>query len=390
VPVPTSLSFLGIAKESVKGTPVSPTFYLPVKTITPEDLPKYLPVEVMKGSMAQTYGFVQGLKYTTFEMGGPVFADALGWSLMGALGDVSTTASRSVSDGVTDSTVTVTSATASFTSADVGKSLSGGSIPAGAFIEVVNSGTSVTISAAATASASSVPLTIGPPEWHAGGLLNSGNAQPTSHTLTDFYAVTQARQYAGIQWHDVTLKFSAEGLLEQTSKATGLVPSAQVAKPSQSFTALLPIPTWKGIAQIGGSVMAKSMDGEVQIVRKMELVPGMNATQQYAQVFIGECQVKFKLSAFVDDDTELLRMLNDTEPSLDLNWSSLTGASSQQVALHMSQAAYTKAKINRGKSYVAIDVEGEAVSQTTDVGASGGFGPIKAYLGNNVASGTYV
>jgi len=168
------------------------------------------------------------------------------------------------------------------------------------------------------------------------------------------------------------------------------VPSSQVAKPSQSFTALLPIPTWKGIAQIGGSVMAKSMDGEVQIVRKVELVPGMNATQQYAQVFIGECQVKFKLSAFIDDDTELLRMLNDTEPSLDLNWSSLTGASSQQVVLHMSQAAYTKAKINRGKSYVAIDVEGEAVSQTTDVGASGGFGPIKAYLGNNVASGTYV
>lgn len=68
---------------------------------------------------------------------------------------------RSVTDGVTNATTTVTSATANFTSQDFGRTLVGGSIPAGATITAINSATSVTISAAATASATAVALTLG-------------------------------------------------------------------------------------------------------------------------------------------------------------------------------------------------------------------------------------
>lgn len=68
---------------------------------------------------------------------------------------------RSVSDGATNSNTTVTSATAAFLqSRDLGASISGGSIPAGAYIVAVNSPTSVTISAAATTTATGVTLTI--------------------------------------------------------------------------------------------------------------------------------------------------------------------------------------------------------------------------------------
>ncbi len=134
-PAASQLSYLGIAKESVKGTGVSPTAFLPVKTITPEDVVKYLPVEVFKGAFPKVYGEVQGFKNTTFETAGPIFADTFGWSLAGALGDITTTASRSVSDGVLNTTTTVTSATAAFTAADVGKSISATGIPAGRYIK---------------------------------------------------------------------------------------------------------------------------------------------------------------------------------------------------------------------------------------------------------------
>jgi hypothetical protein len=69
---------------------------------------------------------------------------------------------RSVADGVTASSTTVTSATAAFTSADVGAIIAGPGIPGGATIVTVGSGTSVTISVAATATASALPLTITP------------------------------------------------------------------------------------------------------------------------------------------------------------------------------------------------------------------------------------
>lgn len=68
---------------------------------------------------------------------------------------------RSVADGVLNGTTTVTSATAAFVAGDVGASLVGPGIPAGATITVRVSGTQVTISAAATMTASGVSLTIG-------------------------------------------------------------------------------------------------------------------------------------------------------------------------------------------------------------------------------------
>ncbi|MCA1684240.1 MAG: Ig-like domain repeat protein, partial [Actinobacteria bacterium] len=67
---------------------------------------------------------------------------------------------RTPTDGVTNSTTTVTSATANFTSADVGSDIEGGSIPLGATIVSVQSATSVTISLAATTTATAVKLII--------------------------------------------------------------------------------------------------------------------------------------------------------------------------------------------------------------------------------------
>jgi len=56
---------------------------------------------------------------------------------------------RSVSDSVTNSTATVTSATAVFSPDDVGKPVSGTNIPANSFVGVVNSATSIGLSSSA-------------------------------------------------------------------------------------------------------------------------------------------------------------------------------------------------------------------------------------------------
>jgi len=67
---------------------------------------------------------------------------------------------RTVGDAVTAVGTTLTSATAAFTYADVGRSVAGGSIPAGATIASVQSGTSATLSAAATAAANGVTVAV--------------------------------------------------------------------------------------------------------------------------------------------------------------------------------------------------------------------------------------
>lgn len=62
---------------------------------------------------------------------------------------------RTVTDGVTNSTATVTSATANFVSGDVGRPISGTNIPASTYIGIVNSTTSIGLSSSAT---SNVPV----------------------------------------------------------------------------------------------------------------------------------------------------------------------------------------------------------------------------------------
>lgn len=67
---------------------------------------------------------------------------------------------RTVTDGVTDGTTTLTSATAAFTQSDVGAAITGGSIPSNTFIQSVTNATTVIMTNAATATATGVSVTI--------------------------------------------------------------------------------------------------------------------------------------------------------------------------------------------------------------------------------------
>lgn len=72
-----------------------------------------------------------------------------------------TIGSRTVADGVLNSTTTVTSANANFTEADRYKPISATGIPAGAYIATVVSESTILLSAAATATATGVSVVIG-------------------------------------------------------------------------------------------------------------------------------------------------------------------------------------------------------------------------------------
>src|SRR5664279_1312163 len=66
----------------------------------------------------------------------------------------------SVSDAVTNSTTTLTSATAKFNASDLGHTITGSGIPAGTTIAGVTNSATITLSQAATATATGVTITI--------------------------------------------------------------------------------------------------------------------------------------------------------------------------------------------------------------------------------------
>jgi hypothetical protein len=88
-------------------------------------------------------------------------------------------------DAVLNTTTTVTSATAAFTSADVGRTISGTGIPAATTIASVTNATTIIMSAAATATAAGVTITLGRPGAYYRWVLPRVILKPETKTLED-------------------------------------------------------------------------------------------------------------------------------------------------------------------------------------------------------------
>ena len=319
-------SYLGIAKEVTKGTPVAPTDFIPVlaSKLKPVDVIGELYDEGLRGSLIKNYNYIQGRTNSTFDFGGPVFADTFGYSLGGLLGSVTTT---------------------------------GASAPFTHTISIKN----------ATA--------VG------------ADAQPTAFTLTDFYAAN-VRAYAGIQIHDLSLKFTSDGMLDYDAKGTGWE-SVTATTPTPSFSSVLPIPTWIGTVSIGGATVSNSVDGSIDMTRPVTPIFGISNTQNPYQVFLGALETKGTIRFVMENNDELTRYLTNTQPAIVINWAQGAGATATQIQATITKGAYVAAMIDRSKDYVEIEVNLNAQGNTTDAGATGGFGNIKWQLQNAKPSGTY-
>jgi hypothetical protein len=316
----TARSVLGIAKETVFGTAVPPTAFLPVNPPTPKDNLALLEDKGLRGSMVSMYDEIPGPASSTFDFDGDVFPDTLPWMLTGVLGDLLTTGA-------------------------------------------------------------SVPYS------HAISVLNSGDGQTPSYTLTDFYGVA-ARAYAGAKFSELGVKFAGDGMLTYTAKAVALA-SAVATTPTAAYTAVPPLAGWTGVVSVGGTVLSNVIDGEVTIKRTVTVVDSVDGSQAPYKLWSGPVTADGKLTLVMEDDSQLINYLTNVKPALDINFTSGTGAALTQVKLHMSSVVYSAADIGRGKDFVELAVTFSAKANVTDVGASAGYSPIKATVQNAVLTGVY-
>ena len=321
MPVSSVQSFVGIGKETTKGTLVVPGDFIPLKTMSLNDMQLYIDDTGIRGSQVDNYGQVLGTNMATYDMAGDVYADTIGYPLAGILGDV------------------------------------------------------VVVGGAA-------------PFTHTIAVKNSTDGQPVSYSITDFDGV-QARAMAASQFSDLSFTFNSEGLFGFTAKAAGYI-SATVTTPTRSYTTVPPFANWQAIATVGGSVVPILLDGSCDIKRPVTPVHTLNATSTPYRVWAGRVSVSGKLSFITETgEAQLVNYLTNAQPALDLNFSQGAGAGLQQVKLHMTKCAYTVGLQTRGKDWVQTDITYKAVANTTDIGASAGYGQLVATLQNAKPAGTY-
>jgi len=318
VPQPTSLSFLGVAKETVKGTFVAATDFIPLTSFEPADSIMGLEDKALRGSMVDLYGLVQGPKFVTYKMAGPVYNDSIGYLLGTFFGDCTTTGA-------------------------------------------------------------------GAPFTHAFSTKNSGDGQPLSYSLTDFY-VAATRAFSGMQCHDLSFKFSGDGALMFEATLTGLLEATQ-SKPAASFGTRPLIPAWQCTPQFGGVSATTLIDGEFNLSRPVEVIHTADGTQQPYSVFMGPVSLTGKANVVMEDDTRLTEFLSNTQPAVDFLF---TQDASNTVKLHATKGAYTGAPISRDGLFVHLPIEFSGVANATDAGASGGVSPAKVTILNAKPASTFV
>jgi len=321
-------SYLGVAKETTEGTPVTPTAYIPVaiSKLKPVDIIDPLMVsDLAQGSLVKDYGYIPGRTRSEVAFGGPVFADTIVWPVSALLGSVATT---------------------------------GSSAPYTHTVSLKN--------------ASAVAV----------------DAQPTSLTFTDFYAAN-VRAYPGVSVHDFTLNFSSTGLLEYDAKGTGWI-SATASTPTPSFTTVTATPVWQATVSIAGTSVSNAVEGSLSMVRPVSAIYGLANTQNPYSIFQGALETKGKFKFVMENDTELTRFLTNTQPAIVLNWANGSGSTATQIQATITKGAYNAAVIDRSKDYVEIDIDLTAIANTTDAGSTSGYSNIKWVFQNALPSGSYI
>src|SRR5215472_7982353 len=87
---PSTRTFLNMGRELVLATPQA-TMPLDQNDYNPEDTPKFLPDEAIRGVMTPLFNEIRGVQSATFSLGGPMFLDIEGFMLDNVFGDMSTT-----------------------------------------------------------------------------------------------------------------------------------------------------------------------------------------------------------------------------------------------------------------------------------------------------------
>lgn len=319
---PAELSFAGIGKESSNGTAVAPTRFYPFTKNDWTDDNGLLIDDAMYGSMTSENGAVAGKRQATGDIEAYFLPDYIGDLLYNILGGY-----------------------------------------------------------AVGAPVSSVYP-------HTFTLLNSGDAQPPAHTFTDRQGVTAtvgARAYPYGCLSELTVSGNATGLVTVSAKVTSYGSAPAGSAPTNTVTTEVVIPAWRSTVTVAGSPI-KPREWSFTITRALTPDPLADGTQNPNSIARGNLTVAGKLTVPAQSEQPLIDMLAATQQATVItvdNGGTLTAV--RKLTTTMTKAVYASAPMVR-ETPIGYEIDFKAISNTTDIGASGGKAPISCLLNNAVTT----
>ena len=407
---PVTRRFIGVGNELNPGTPVVPTFTLPLTAFAPVDKITYLQDKAWRNAMAGLYNMIPGPIIGDLTMAGPFFADSFGYMLNNILGDYYVSAMTNPGASVTSVAVYPAGTTSiTLTSGSLTLNIpylfymNGSSGPAEVIVPL--SGTTTgpyvlnrplyyphVITSTLTAS------TVNSIYTHNFSLLNSGtgaggasNAQPVTQTFTDYTGITAvsgARQYAFTCLADLTLTGTATALITWDAKAQGLASNIAAQAPTSAVSAAVPQAAWTTSVSFAGAQVFNVSEWKIQIVRKLEPIWTDQGQQSPYAIPRGEltAQCNFMFDPALDE-SQFLYYLNNVQPTMSISTANgLPGVKFASLTINAQLAAFDTAALDDKKSVFGYNEQALLVANTTNAGFSGGYSPLSITIQNSQPS----
>src|SRR5579871_720751 len=232
------------------------------------------------------------------------------------------------------------------------------------------------------------------PYTHKFSANNSGTYQPTHYILYDLNGYN-TRVFAGTLCSELTITFDPSKLVSYTSKwlarASGVLPT-----PTQSFSAIVPVPSWMAVLSLNSAVVGNIKTFAVTSTREdSQVVDTITGNQDPYTIFAGEQECKGKCTSIKQDDGILNYYAGAvplTQPPISLVLTNGTGASQTGLTVQLTKVAVSNVVTkHKGAPLVEEDFDILGIANSTDGTPGGGQAPAQFQLVNAVSSaGTYV
>lgn len=239
-----------------------------------------------------------------------------------------------------------------------------------------------------------VDFTGGSPNQHtfAGMNTNASAGQPTP-LIWYYYNGNVTRAFSGAKISEVQIKIDPKNNITWTAKGlanTGII----VTTPTASYSAIVPQVAWTITPTVGGTILPRLLTADITIKRSTtDAILTAQGVQTPYKIWDSALMVDGSLNFVMEDDTDLVNYLNNSQPSLTLAATTGSGASQTGITIQLTKAAYLsgwKPKQTGGSGYVEVGGPFRGISNTTDANtAGGGYSPCRVVLKNAIASGSY-
>lgn len=367
----SKLAILGIAKESVAGTYVAPTAFIPFTKADYEDTILEIKDESYRANDTTLQGMYAGITDAMWNIDVMAYPDLVGHFLRGMIGPDTVTAGVSTALS-SNSTIGATSISTTLT------------IPTGSTIRIQDSGGANTEYATTGVPSGAGPFTI-PIVTPAAGLAfahTAAGSSVVSQTLHTFkqsataipsysltvYDTLQTIGYVGSKLSDLQIKIDPKAAVSFSLKYDSFPGSTQSSM-TATYTTYPPVIGWEWVMTNAGGSSTRGLTYDLTVKRATEPIHSSDGIQAPREIFSGTLDADGAYKAIFENQTDLNLFLNYTQSPATATMTQPLSAGGAILTLTMSKSGWYKGKRDLGTSYVQADFSVSGIYNTTDAGA---------------------